>query len=851
MRTTLASYLNDFLSLDNETAVAHTHGLRVKRWSYSQIAKTAFRLARELEARRIEKGDRVLLWAGNTPEWVSVFFGCLLRGVIVVPLDRQSEPGFVKRVQEQVEAKLAFCDTAISALVEKPLPVIELDELDSLIAHHSSNPYCITDIGYDDTVEIVFTSGTTAEPKGVRITHRNLIANLTPIEREIKRYLKWERLFHPIRFLNLLPLNHVFGQFMGIFVPPLLGAEVFLQESLSPSQIIGTVRRERISVVIAVPRILDALREKIESDYEARGNLPTLRRAIASSAGQNFLRRWWTFRTIHNMFGWKFWAFVSGGASLNPDTEEFWQQLGFAVIQGYGMTETAAVVSVNHPFKQGRGSIGKVLGDQEVKLAEDGEILVRGENVSSGYWKEDGQSRAAKNGWFPTGDVGEIGPEGRLFFKGRKKEVIVTSAGVNIYPADLELVLGRQAEIKAGVVIEFEGPHGPEPLAVLILRDIGAKAEGLISRVNESLAPHQQIHRWFIWPGEDFPRTPTQKIRKQIVGEVVRAELSKAAEISDPVVASAMDHPDDLIEIIARISKNESATFESSAKLGTDLKLDSLGRVELLSALEDRYQLDIDEAAFNDATTLAEVEKLIREGGHEKESPYPYPKWQRRWPLSWLRIVLLYLVVLPITRVMGWPGISGKKHLRNVRGPLVFICNHVTMADHALILLALPRRFRNRLAIAMDGEQLRAWHHSAAGTRVLTRLLNRLQYVGVVLFFNVFALPQKSGFRQSFRFAGEALDHGFSLLIFPEGQRTKHGALNPFMAGTGLLIQKLDAPVVPIRIDGLWELKKAARHFARPGEVSVIIGQPVTYSGQEDPSAIAADLAERVRGLDT
>ena len=134
---------------------------------------------------------------------------------------------------------------------------------------------------------------------------------------------------------------------------------------------------------------------------------------------------------------------------------------------------------------------------------------------------------------------------------------------------------------------------------------------------------------------------------------------------------------------------------------------------------------------------------------------------------------------------------------------------------------------------------------------MLTRLLNRLQYVGVVLFFNVFALPQKSGFRQSFRFAGEALDHGFSLLIFPEGQRTKHGALNPFMPGTGLLIQKLDAPVVPIRIDGLWELKKAARHFARPGEVSVIIGQPVTYSGQEDPSAIAADLAERVRGLDT
>src|SRR5437660_6382783 len=318
MRTTVASYLNDFLSRDNQTAFAHMHGLRVKRWSYSQIAKTAFRLARELEARRIAKGDRVLLWARNSPEWLSVFFGCLLRGVIVVPLDLQSEPGFVKRVQEQVEAKLALCDVATSALVAKPLPVIELDELNSQIAHHSSKPYSTTDIGYDDTVEIVFTSGTTAEPKGVRITHRNLMANLTPLEREIKRYLKWERLFHPIRFLNLLPLSHVFGQFMGIFVPQLLAGEVIFQESLSPLQIMEPVKRGRSPLLLAVPRILETLRERIETVYEARGNLGRFRRALETSAARHFIWRWWRFRHVHAMFGWKFWAFVSGGAALSP-----------------------------------------------------------------------------------------------------------------------------------------------------------------------------------------------------------------------------------------------------------------------------------------------------------------------------------------------------------------------------------------------------------------------------------------------------------------------------------------------------------------------------------------------------
>jgi long-chain acyl-CoA synthetase len=549
------------------------------------------------------------------------------------------------------------------------------------------------------------------------------------------------------------------------------------------------------------------------------------------------------------MFGWKFWVFVSGGATLNPDTEEFWQRLGFAVIQGYGMTETASLISVNHPFKRGRGSIGKVLRGQEVKLAEDGEILVRGENVSPGYWKEDGQPGAVENSWFPTGDVGSIGAEGNLYFKGRKREVIVTSAGVNIYPADIELVLGRQPEIKAGVVIEIQGPHGPEPLAVLILRDDHANVEAAVSRVNELLAPHQQIRHWSIWPGEDFPRTTTQKVRKQVVGEVVRAELAQAAKISDPAAASVASHSNDLVEIIARISKDVLATLDPSAKLGADLKLDSLGRVELLSAIEDRYQLEIDEAAFTDATTLAEVEEIIRKGRHDETAYYPYPKWQQRWPLSWLRIALLYLIVLPATHIMGWPRISGREHLRNVHGPLVFICNHVTMVDHALVLLALPGRFRTRMAIAMDGEQLREWLHPQPGTALLTRLRCLLKYVSVVFFFNVFSMPQKSGFRRSFIFAGEMMDQGSSLLVFPEGQRTKHGALNPFMPGTGLLIQKLGAPVVPMRIDGLWKLKRANRHFAWPGEVSVIIGKPVTYSPQQDPQAIAADLAEHVTGL--
>ena len=841
MRTTVLSYLDEFTS--RETAFAHRRGLRTARWSYQQIAKTAYQFARELEARGLQKGDRVLLCSENSPEWVASFLGCLLRGVIVVPLEVQSSQTFAAKVQEQVSAKLALCDALSRRLIDPKLPILILDEMSSLVAHHSLELYSVSDIDQNDTVEIVFTSGTTAEPKGVRITHRNLLANLIPLEEQIKPYLKWERVVHPLRFLNLVPLSHVFGQFMGIFVPQLLGGEVHFEKSLSPSHIIKTVKRERISVVVTVPRILEALRERIEKAFEEQGRFQQFRKAIDSAEGAHFILRWWKFRDVHQLFGWKFWAFVSGGATLNAETEVFWQRLGFAVVQGYGMTETAGLISVNHPFKLGRGSIGRVMPGQEVKLAENGEILVRGANVSPGYWGDNAPTTAEDERWFRTGDIGEMDKQANLYFKGRQKEIIVTSAGVNLYPEDIEAVLDRQPEVKASAVIETESAYGPEPLAVLILRDDQMKPDAVINRANESLSQHQQVRRWFVWHGEDFPRTATQKVRKQLVAEKVRAALDGAI----PSLATTASNS--LAEIVMRISKESPSRLGPSAKLGTDLKLDSLGRVELLSALEDRYQVEIDEATFTAATTLADVEKIVREGQHPETTRYPYPRWQQRWPVSWLRIALLYSVVLPVTCIMGWPKIRGKEHLRTLRAPIVFICNHVTMVDHALILFALPWRFKTKIAIAQDGELLRELRHPPKVMGLFMRLLYRLQYFSIVLFFNVFSMPQKSGFRRSFNFAGEMIDRGYNLMVFPEGERTKHGEMNPFRVGSGLLIKELGVHVVPMRIDGLWKLKQANRHFALPGKISVIVGHPVRYSNEDEPEEIAQDLAQRVKAL--
>ncbi|MGH9768258.1 MAG: AMP-binding protein, partial [Blastocatellia bacterium] len=392
MWETIYNLLDQCRTRGDEIAIAHQRGLRVTRWSYARLARTACQFARELEERGIGKGDRVLFWGENSPEWVAAFFGCMLRGVVAVPLDEQSAPDFVHRVQRQVEARLLLCgDQQARHFGERP-PTLRLDQLIETVSHHSPEPYRAENIRPDDLAEIIFTSGTTAEPKGVRLTHRNLLANIAPLETEINKYLKFERPFHPIRFLCLLPLSHVFGQFMGMFVPRLLFGEVFFQASLNPSEIIATVKRERISVVAAVPRQLETLREKIERDYAARGESEKFQERFASAEGKHFLRRWLIFRDVHRRFGWKFWAFVSGGATLDEETENFWQRLGFAVVQGYGMTETASLVTVSHPFKIRHGSIGKTLPGQELKLDEGGEIWVRGANVSSGYWQGDART---------------------------------------------------------------------------------------------------------------------------------------------------------------------------------------------------------------------------------------------------------------------------------------------------------------------------------------------------------------------------------------------------------------------------------------------------------------------------
>jgi len=812
-------------------------GYRTVRWSYQQVADAAFQFARELDARAITKGDRILLWGPNSAEWVTVFLGCALRGVVVVPMDEVASSDFALRVHQQVGAKLMVCSQAHA---QQEIPTLPLDDLPHALAAHSVTAYPAAEIKPTDPLEIVFTSGTTAEPKGVVITHGNVLANIAPLEIEIRKYLKYERWVHPVRFLNLLPLSHVFGQFLGIFLPQLMGGTVVFQDTFKPAEIIGAIRRQRVSVLVAVPRVLQSLKEKIERDLEDDGDAEQFREKFRIAEGKYFLHRWWLFRRIHCLFGWKFWAFISGGAALDRDTEEFWGRLGYAAIQGYGLTETTSLISVNHPFRLGKGSIGKVLAGREIKLAPDGEILVRGGGVAAGYWRgTELHPVATDDGWYRTGDVGELDSSGNLYFKGRKKDVIVTSAGMNVYPDDLEAALRRQPEVKDAVVIALPRNGNAEPCAAIILRDTTADPEPIVKRANESLAEYQRMNNWVVWPEEDFPRTSTQKPLRNAIQQAVRVQLSQ--EPFNPMPSSP------LAELIGRITGRMPAPFSPETNLESELNLSSLDRVDLLSALEDRYQIDLSETRFANVNTVGELEHMLR-GKLPQRTPYHYPRWVQRWPVTWIRLAVHYVLLRPAVFLLGWPRVEGRQNLRGVRGPVLVICNHIGDVDPGFLLTALSSGLRHKLAIATGGEALEILRTPPTTRRFIGKVYDRLKWALGVSLLNLFPLPREAGFRESFAYAGESVDRGYSLLVFPEGRHTPDGKMLPFRAGIGLLANNLRIPIVPMRIDGLFQVKQAGKKFARPGQIKVKIGAPINFA-EQDPMQIAKELHKIVERL--
>jgi long-chain acyl-CoA synthetase len=848
-RDTLLDFFNDVAAGDGEFLV-YDDGFRARSYTYAEIATAARGFAARLQGAGIGKGDKVVFWSENRPEWVIALWGCLLNGTIAVPIDYRSSYEFVERVSKIVGAKLFLIGDDVEIPGIRPADSAQGSggpgrsaEVDAQgrertwklggidWRHLDGSTFTPVSVARDDTVEIIFTSGATAEPKGVVLTHRNVLANIIPVEREVLKYRKYGRPFRPIRFLNLLPLSHMFGQAMATFVPPMVSGTVVFMRGYNPHEIVRQIKKRRISVLVSVPKILDVLADHVARVFPAVRDIPAQKEGVA--------KRWWRYRAVHRMFGLKFWAFVVGAAPLEPSLESFWGKLGFLVIQGYGLTETAPIVTLNHPFSTSQGSVGKAIGGVDIKIAPDGEILVRGENVTTGYYgAPEATGDAFEEGWFHTGDIGELDAEGRLFIRGRKKELIVTPEGLNVFPEDVERVVNSVPGVKESAAVGLT-QNAEERVHVALVVEPGTDTIEVVNAANMRLADHQRIRSAQIWPDAELPRTAgTRKLKRH----EIRTWLQNGAPpLSTGPQGTRVE------SVIGRYTRGRS--LEPGLTL-EELGLSSLERIEMMVALEEALNTTIDEAAFSNASTVADLERLAAAPptAEPPTEPFDFPSWNRALPIRAIRAVSLPLFLLPLTRVFAWINVRGVHHLKNLQGPVIFAANHQSHMDVPVIFAALPGKWRRRVAPAMAKEFFTAYFFPQPHQRK-QRFLKGLEYVLSAAFFNAFPLPQReAGARQTLRYAGELINDGYSVMIFPEGKRTEHGEIAPFRPGVGMMASRLGVPVVPVHLEGVDRVLHQKWKMAKPGPVTVTFGAPLQLSG-DNYAELASQVEKAVQNL--
>ena len=816
---TLLDLLPRIRGLGNREAVRFSNGLRTWIRSYEDLYSQVGAVVGFLDEHGIGKHDRLILWCENRPEWISVFWAALARGVELVPLDARTPADRVARIQQEVRARLIVTDNPAGRAL--PIDTLGMEEIRDLPLSGRFSPAAADP---DDVVEIVYTSGTTAEPKGVIHRHRNIAANLTPVAREIDRYRRWARPFQPVRILDMLPFSHMFGQSIGIFVPPLLGGSIVLTTEMHPGDVTDRIRRERVSVLAAVPRLLTSLEAEVRRrhpspDPRDAGPLPVT-------------RRWWRYRAIHRDLGWKFWAFVVGGAELSPSSEAFWRGIGFAVIQGYGLTETSPVVAVNHPFHSRRGTLGKAIGNQEIRIAEDGEILVRGSSIVSEYLGPGAVREPVTDaeGWLHTGDIGAIDEGGRLLFRGRKKDMIVLPDGFNVYPEDVERILNEMPGVGDSAVVPARTAQGDRVHAALILADSAASPGDIIDQANRRLEPQQRIRSWSIWPEPEFPRTPsTMKIQRRSVAAQVR-------EGSTPLGRPAPSGGGRLRDLLAEVSPATSPG-----------DLSSLERVDFQALVEERLAIELDEAEFSGISTVGELEAYVdarrRAGPQKTAPPDEAPRWTRSRPARLARRVFQAGVIRPLLRLWVRVETSGLGNLNAESPPVIFASTHQSHFDVPVVARGLPPRWRSRLAPAM----LEEYFFDASGWVSLRRAI---EYYLVLAVFNAYPLPQRPGhIRSSLAYTGELVGAGYCPLVFPEGRRSEDGGIAPFRPGIGFMALQLQVPVVPVRVIGLSRVMPVGTRWPKRGSVRLAVGPAIRWRDGESYTDFASRLEAAVRSM--
>ena len=876
--------------------------------TYAELRRMAESIGRWIDENRFARGSRLAIVADNHPRWVAIYLGIIASGRTVVPLDTALHADQLTKLLKDSGTSALFCDlkhaqASREAVADLNVGLVLMDP-DRIAQHTPQEQWlgklpAIFDNGPgkfqpapsapDDIASLLYTSGTTADPKGVMLTHANFLG-------EVEAVFNWVEIGPSDALLGVLPMFHVLAQMANLLLPLVKGSRVVYLETLNTTELLRALRERNITAFAVVPQFFYLIHQRIFEEIEKRGVLTqrvfkilvalnrTLRK-IGINAGKSL------FSKVHETLGQQMRYLVTGGSRFDPKIAQDFYDLGIDVLQAYGLTETTAAVFANSPGDNVIGSVGKAMKGVEAKVVEakvsdpqppeeggpsTGEIALRGSVVMKGYWnRPDATAAVLRDGWFYTGDLGHFDSKGNLFLTGRKKEVIVLSNGKNIYPEEVETHYLKSPYIKELAVLGLEGQPGEgDRLHAVIVPNFDVLRQKKIVNAKEvirydieslsqQIASTKRIGSYEIWQ-EDLPRTTTRKIKRFEVEKRVRA--NQARNISDDSELPAerplteeeavwLDRPDvqRALKIVRELARAAPAELRPPHNLELDLGLDSMQRVELLSQIEEQLGGDVEESQLAGIYTLRDLVDAVLQsaasGAGGTGTRTTFAGWKAILaedpdPAAVLSLVrqqrlsaAFWYMVSRLIQVVALDRFD--LHVRGMEklpqsGPYIISSNHESYLDPVILAGVLPPPVFNKVFAVGTSEIF--------GKGFMLWLARSLRVVVVDPDANLIPAMRAGAF---------GLRQGRPLILYPEGERSIDGTPKTFKKGAAILSIHLQVPIVPVAIEGFYEAWARNKSFQGFKPLKIIFGDPIIPPPESEASEAAyekltADLKARV-----
>jgi long-chain acyl-CoA synthetase len=844
-------------------AVQIKAGTAYRKYTYRDLIAGIASVARSLSEQGLGQGDRVAILSENRPEWMIAYLAVVSCGAVIVPLDAQLTEKEVSLLLASSEAKAVCVSEACRPRLPRGglLMVISFDPgaglsfNEMLTAHPDAELPPSPAAG--DLAALLYTSGTTGDPKGVMLSHGNIASNRDSV-------IKLNLVDHTDNLLCILPLHHTYPSLACMLLPFGIGATVTILNSLKGPDILACMQETGVSVVVGVPQIFTGLRRAIVDEIRKRsvpvrlivkfflGLNGLLRRTVSINIGKAL------FGKMHARFGPKFRLFASGGARLEPDVFTDMSNLGFTIIEGYGLTETSPVCTFNPLTRQKPGSIGIPIPDVEVRIADpdehgQGEIVVRGPNVMLGYYKKPQETAGViRDGWFYTGDLGYRDKDGYFFITGRSKEMIVLATGKKIFPEELEKFYKQIPSIKEICLIQ-----GQRGLEAAVVPDFDYLRKMNLSNSRETIAfeiedlakdipPYKRITGLKIFK-EPLPVTRLGKLRRSLIADLYRKGGERAdkavQEIDNGMLSSAAAKK--LLACLEPFSAKKKIVPDDNLEL--DLGLDSLARVELVASIEKSFGISLPESFGSEIFTVKDAVLKIQEllaAGPVRAGTQVRLSWAEilaqepsdeikqtlkleSGPLSNIGRYAIKLLLSIMFKLYGRISVSGLENLP-AKGPYIIAPNHLSLVDAPSIMAVIPWRIGSQAFFLGATEYF--------GSPVMSKIAKVIQVIPVDMDTRLYGALQLSAY---------VLRQRKILCIFPEGTRSRDGSIKEFKKGVGIIAKELRVPLIPVAINGTYEMMASGKLFPRPAKVTVSIGKPL-YPGDKDYDEIVKSLYEEV-----